>query len=139
MKEYVVGFLFNPEKTQVALEVKKRPDWQAGRLNGIGGKIEDGETAAQAMNREFIEEANANINDWRCFCILTDKRGWIIHFFVSFAGFLNFKTMGDEEVWLYDVRTVLIGNLPKIPNLNWLIPMALDKDNINGYVTENRL
>ena len=38
--KYVVGFAFNKEKTKVLLIKKTKPDWQAGQLNGIGGKIE---------------------------------------------------------------------------------------------------
>ena len=31
-------------------------EWQAGLLNGIGGKIEDGEAPIEALVREFAEE-----------------------------------------------------------------------------------
>ena len=39
-KYYVLGFLFSPDCKRVALIIKNRPDWQAGFLNGIGGKID---------------------------------------------------------------------------------------------------
>ena len=50
MKEYVVGFMFSEEI------LKNKPDWQAGRLNGVGGKVEPNEYPDQAMVREFEEE-----------------------------------------------------------------------------------
>jgi 8-oxo-dGTP diphosphatase len=55
-QSYVVGFIFNKERTRVALIRKDRPDFQAGKLNGIGGKIEKGEEADHCMVREAIEE-----------------------------------------------------------------------------------
>lgn len=42
MKKYVLGFMFSTEDRgqKVALIKKLKPKWQAGLLNGIGGKIE---------------------------------------------------------------------------------------------------
>ena len=57
---YVVGLMFNKSMSQVALIRKQKPKWQAGLLNGIGGKIEDGETGLDAMRREFYEETGAH-------------------------------------------------------------------------------
>jgi 8-oxo-dGTP diphosphatase len=42
MNKYVVGFLFNSDTNKVCLIKKNRPQWQKGRLNGVGGHIEDG-------------------------------------------------------------------------------------------------
>jgi 8-oxo-dGTP pyrophosphatase MutT (NUDIX family) len=53
---YVLGFVFNRNLGRVLLVLKNRPAWQANKLNGIGGKIEVGETPLQAMEREFREE-----------------------------------------------------------------------------------
>jgi 8-oxo-dGTP diphosphatase len=53
MIEYVVGFLFNESLDQIALIRKEKPDWQRGKINGIGGKIEENESPEQAMRREF--------------------------------------------------------------------------------------
>jgi len=52
--KYVVGFRFCGE--QVLLLRKQRPAWQNGKLNGVGGKIERGETPMLAMACEWIEE-----------------------------------------------------------------------------------
>lgn len=48
---YVVGFMFSSDKTLVTLIRKNRPKWMNGKLNGVGGKIEIGETPLQAMVR----------------------------------------------------------------------------------------
>lgn len=54
--KYVLGFIFGKTHNFVLLQRKAKPDWQKGRYNGVGGKIEDGETPEQAMTREGVEE-----------------------------------------------------------------------------------
>ncbi len=58
---YVAGFLFEPYMERVVLIQKEKPTWQKGRLNGVGGKMELGETPLQAMQREFREETGLDI------------------------------------------------------------------------------
>ena len=67
---YVVGFLFKEDKSSVVLIRKDRPAWQAGKLNGVGGKIEPNESAIDAMVREFREETSVDTNPsiWKHFC-----------------------------------------------------------------------
>lgn len=54
--DYVCGFMFSPTLTQVVLIEKKKPSWQKGLLNGVGGKVEPREEPSYAMAREFKEE-----------------------------------------------------------------------------------
>ena len=61
MQHYVCGFLFSPDRSRVLLIRKRRPAWQAGRLNGVGGKVEAGEALYHAMRREFREEAGLDL------------------------------------------------------------------------------
>lgn len=56
LHKYVVGIAVDPDRTHGLFVLKNRPVWQAGFLNGVGGKIEDGESPAEAMVREFYEE-----------------------------------------------------------------------------------
>ena len=60
-ERYCLGFMFDPAYERVLLMVKKRPAWQEGLLNGIGGKIESGESCLEAMNREFFEETGLDL------------------------------------------------------------------------------
>lgn len=127
---YVCGFLFSENGTLVWLIRKNRPQWQAGRLNGIGGHIEVDETPEQAMTREFEEEAGSRIEDWERILILTGP-GFEVSFFRSFvkgdwakfADSANTKT--DEEVVFAPVHSIPSDALP---NLKWIIPMMLDDD-----------
>jgi 8-oxo-dGTP diphosphatase len=140
--EWVAGFLFTPDRSGVALIEKKKPEWQAGKLNGIGGKIEEGETPEQAMVREFREEAGVEITDWRIFARL-HWSGGIVYFFSSIGkpalGTYHgtIRSMTDELVSWYSVHDLLNTDInPEamvqpvgtrvLPNLRWLVPMALD-------------
>lgn len=120
--KYVVGFMFDETESSVLLLQKNRPEWQRGLINGIGGRIEDDESALQAMRREFREEAGIDHLDWCEFCVLSDYRDWSIHFF-STTG-----RLGDAEQCTDESPIILpVSELPDnvIPNLRWLIPMAL--------------
>jgi 8-oxo-dGTP diphosphatase len=133
---FVAGFLFRDTKRQVALIEKLRPDWQKGKYNGIGGKVEKGETPLQAMQREFKEETGADISLWRPFCnlrSLSAKDAWQVIMFMSETP-AEIRTMEDEQVDWYNVSE--ISYLDVIPNLRWLIPMAIAETQATATVIE---
>ncbi len=120
-KQWVVGLLFN-SKRELALILKNHPDWQAGKLNGIGGKIEEGEPIIKAMQREFREEAGVYIEVWREFAVLKLELGEV-HFLVAHGDY-TLQSLTDESVAFYKLDQ--LRSLPHIDNLDWLIPLALD-------------
>ena len=117
INRFAMGYLFDG-KGNVALIRKNRPDWQKGRLNGIGGKIEKGEAPLQAMVREFREEAGAAVM-WRQFAELTGD-GYRLYCFTA-KDKVEITTMTDEEVGWYPVDD-LPANV--LANARFLIPMA---------------
>ena len=131
MQSYVCGFLFSPDRTRVLLIRKRRPAWQAGRLNGVGGKVEPGESVWDAMRREFREEAAVDLADWQEVLVLSGAddagsgRGWAGHFFRAFGPLDAVRAMTDEALEVHPARA-----LPDdvIPNLRWMIPMLCDDD-----------
>ena len=133
-RRYVVGFIFNVARDRVLLIRKKRPLWQAGKLNGIGGEIEHGETPHAAMTRECAEECGLVIphTDWSRFISLQDQRGWWVDFFFTVKdGIGDARSVTDE-----DVEIISVGRLDGcITNLHWLIPMALTMrdENCKGF------
>lgn len=60
MKEYVVVYTRKIDEggayDDVLLVHKNKPDWQKGRLNLVGGKVEEGEDAITCAVRELKEE-----------------------------------------------------------------------------------
>lgn len=133
---YVGGFLFSPTGQYVALIQKNKPAWQNGKLNAIGGKIELGETAEAAMRREFLEEAGLDIPDWRQFCVLTGK-DYMVHFFeTAHPRWAELESLTDEIVNIYDTKDIRTLNI--IPNLKWLVPLALDRGQLIGEIRDPR-
>lgn len=127
-EDYVCGFLFNNNKNRIILIEKKRPDWQKGKLNGVGGHIEARETTFGAMVREFEEETGVKLHEWIAFAVLSDMRNYTVYFFVAFNddAFHSVKSITDEKI--VKIKVADIGKKNIIPNLNWLIPMALTKE-----------
>ena len=133
MKSYVLGFLFTTDKKHVWLIRKNKPEWQKGKLNGIGGKVEEyKETYLDAMNREFMEEAGISIIEWNGFCNITDDKEYEVACYYAFSDETP-KTMTDEIIFRCEVD-----KLPNdvIFNLHWLIPMALTSENRKYVVIE---
>jgi 8-oxo-dGTP diphosphatase len=126
--EMVVGFLFSVDGQLVALLHKQHgPEAIVDKLNGIGGKIEPGETPQQAMQREFIEEAGLNIDSWEQFARL-EAGNWIVHVFRAFAfSVVHAHTRTDEEVMVTNTFNPEYEGVPRVENLKWLLPLALDK------------
>jgi 8-oxo-dGTP diphosphatase len=119
----VAGFLFSPECKEVALILKARPDWQAGKLNGIGGHVEGAEHPDSAMIREFREETGLHITSWMPFCQFL-SREWSCYFYAAISSNLHeVRSMTDEAVLIFKTD-----ELPKnvISNIRWLVPMARD-------------
>ena len=60
MKERTLLFLYKPKERQILLAMKKR-GFGEGKWNGVGGKIEAGETIEAAAVREAKEEIGVDI------------------------------------------------------------------------------
>lgn len=136
-QQYVVGFMFDDYRNTVVLIKKNRPEWQAGKLNGVGGKVEPNEMPTAAMIREFFEETGVQTNreDWIYLCTLKSEKS-VIHIFKGenskYA--MAARTTTDEKIGLYDPS--ILFEVPQIvvPNLHWLLPMAASDENLRVEV-----
>jgi 8-oxo-dGTP diphosphatase len=114
----------------VALIRKNRPEWQAGLLNGIGGKVNDGEGWNDAMTREFFEETDVVIKDWKDYCELIGPDFQVLVY--KAEGEMELTSKTDEHVQWYRLSYLSEENM--IENLTWLIPMALSKEYASAVV-----
>lgn len=132
MKKYVLGFMFSEDYSRVALIRKLKPADQAGRLNGIGGKIEPGEIPIASMVREFLEETGYNQLRWRHFCIFQGP-GWVVYAFTCTGPVDELNSVTPEDIVVCNSS---VWTREMIQNLSWLIPLALDGEVESATVTQ---
>lgn len=132
MQIYVLGFLFNKNIDEVILILKGKPFWQKGLMNGVGGKVEDGESPYLAMCREWSEETGTPFDSWLHFCTMlgTDFKVFCYvgqdknYIDPVESKFYNVRRTTDETP--YQVNVANLHRWSCIPNLKWLIPMAVN-------------
>ena len=125
MKNYVVGFMFDESGENIVLIKKNKPDWQKGKFNGVGGKIEIEEKPKDAMIREFKEETGVVYHNWDNFLTI-QYNDCIVYFFKAFdqKAFSYADTTEEEEIWKFAINDLPVDDL--IFNLNWIIFLARD-------------
>jgi 8-oxo-dGTP diphosphatase len=132
MKHYVVGFAFDERRRTVVLIRKNRPNWQAGKWNGVGGKVEAGESVIDAMVREFFEETGVmtRVDEWTPFGTLTGPQS-IVTLFKLFDDHVvaSVKTMTDEQVIQHTPLVLDLLAESGVPNLAWLVSVAKSQEN----------
>lgn len=138
MQEYVLGFAFTPPNNKgefkVALVEKLKPDWQRGKLNGIGGKVESHETANMAMPREFQEETGVYIPNWEYVGKMSGDKSWTVYVYTTTHPDVEKVTTKEQE------RILLVDPIKDagyiyekgISNVPWLIHSCLDVDYLIG-------
>jgi 8-oxo-dGTP diphosphatase len=126
----VVGFAFDKYRANVLLIRKLKPAWQAGRLNGVGGKVEPGESDAEAMVREFHEETGwvTSPVEWRQIAEVVSGDAEIVFFrrrvdlgVREFRAAFSTSPEAEQLVVIHWADAEAAGALP---NLSWLLPLA---------------
>lgn len=129
-----VGFVVSDDMSHVLLLRKTHPEWQAGRLNGIGGHCEKEDTTfADTMRRECLEEVGLDIPkaEWRQVAEMYG-RDWMVVAFCATAPLAALEaavanTAGkDEKAVVLPVGSLWTAD-GVIGNVRWLVPMAMDK------------
>lgn len=131
-KQYVLGFAFSQDRKSLILIRKLRPAWQEGKLNGVGGKVEENETPDYAMTREFKEETGVQTStkDWTYFGNITFKQDImsgeaLIHLYKMFSNDIyKCRTVEKEEISMFNLESLLCNkkdemmhNLPSLINI----------------------
>jgi len=131
MISYVLGFAFSSNENDVLLIQKIKPKWQNGKLNGIGGKVEEGETSKFAMVREFNEEValTTTEDDWSHELTMRGvESGFNVDVFSMFSdNIYNFKHVEAEIPFIFSVDALAQSDKVLL-NLKWLIPLILDHE-----------
>lgn len=128
---YTIGALFTKDFSFVMLILKTKPDWQKGKYNLPGGKVEDGEDYAACVSREFKEETDLDISpfDWNLIGHIEGqdyKCGFLTAVYnPTVHG--KWAQMTEEMVYWHKVEK--IHELKVISNLYWLIPFAMNSWN----------
>lgn len=126
---YVCGFVMNQIGFVLLLE-KNRPTWQAGRLNGVGGKVDRDEEPADAMLREWKEETRLDWSPtWHHFAT---QRGtdYEVAFYRArvqdpLGHYIGRRNDVGERFELHRLDSLLAHEPHRlIPNLRWLLPLA---------------
>ena len=132
---YVVALCSDPATGQILLLRKRRPAWQAGLLNGPGGKVEAGETPAEAAVRELAEETTIalGVDDLDHLCTLagdSDGTGgtFQVDFFRAFCPADQLTAAAGNPPTDEQLEVHHVDDLPASmhANLRWLVPLAAD-------------
>lgn len=130
-KSYALGFAFDETLRHVVLLQKAKPEWAAGMWNGLGGKVEHGETPLQAMEREFEEECGVLIpqDNWLTLGAF-QRPGWFVQCFVARTNAIfQASTVEAEKITIYPVHefmanTILEEETHSGLECAWLVPYA---------------
>ena len=128
IQSFVAGLMFDDEMQRVVLIRKDRPAWQRGLLNGVGGKMEDGEGSIDTMLREFKEEAGVQTtrSDWSYFMQLRGDQFYVDFFFGrSTEHFEAAHTTESEKLVKLEVEQLHSLKYEMVPCLDWAVPMAV--------------
>ena len=134
--DYVVGLMFDESLERVALIRKIKPAWQAGKLNGAGGSIEDFDSdddliAADvvAIVREWKEETGmvTKPSDWLDFLVMRDiPSSWHVHCFCAIGDIDLLESKEEEKLEIVNVSDITLTRTDVVDNLCWMIGIALN-------------
>lgn len=128
-----LGFIMHPDGEQVLMvhRIGRANDYQHGKFNGLGGKVEPGEDVVAAMKREILEESGLTVTrlrlrgtvSWPGFSEQGDEFGFI---------FLIDSWQGEpfpsnEEGPLSWQRIDELGTLPMWAGDRYFLPLVFDE------------
>jgi 8-oxo-dGTP diphosphatase len=120
---YCLGFAVDETGDQAALIQKNRPDFLIGKWTGVGGHVETGETAQEAVAREFMEEAGVAhpVASWKALA-RRENEDWVLDVFATVLDVRKAHTLTEEPISI-----VAMENMPDEAQLgpNFLKDIAM--------------
>lgn len=119
---YCLGFVVDPTGERVLLMEKRRPSWQAGRLNGIGGKVEGEETGVEAMVRECQEETGLDLSAdaWTSLGAIAFEGGQV-HVYVATGNVDDAQALTDEPMRPVKLADAVNGLYPLVDSVQEIL------------------
>lgn len=133
MQKYVLGFVFSKDMESVLLMHKNRPAWQNGLVNGLGGKVEEGEDTFDTVRREIQEESGLDISNdkWiKSGKVYSDSFTMDVFGTIYDGEQSGAKALEDEPIEWFRVRELPTNIVENIP---WLIHITFDKLKNNNF------
>jgi 8-oxo-dGTP diphosphatase len=122
--ESTLAFVFAHDLNQVLLIEKQKPIQHKGMLNGLGGKLEKGETHIECVVREVEEEAGVHIpqSQWKAVGEMSWQTWQVSMWCTVLEKGQEKATFGENLQWC------AVKSLPKncLTNLQWLVPLCVD-------------
>lgn len=116
--------------SSVLIIERAKKDWQFGRMNLLGGHVEEGETPVAAGIRELLEESGIHASTPDCHAVgVMEGDGWRVHvvrcpWHEKYGGVFQLPTDSAEGP-ITRVPVNVVTSLPKlIPNLRLIIPLV---------------
>lgn len=127
-KQMVAGFMFDMGMGHVVLIRKNKPVWQAGKHNGVGGKVEDSDASHHhAMSREFREETGLATDpaDWLHYGRM-EGPDWVVELFAIrwMSHTLPVKSMTSEVVGTFSLERLSMVDDSLLNDVMWMIHAA---------------
>ncbi len=145
MRKTTLLFLYKPKENKILLAMKKRC-FGAGKWNGVGGKLNGGETIKGALVRETKEEISVTVEEADMVQVATlnfvfeeDTQGFSQQVHVFFTEKWTGDPVETEEMkpeW-YDVDKLPFENM-WIDDIHWL-PLVLQGQKINATFNFNKM
>lgn len=132
-QQYVLGFAINLKLNKVVMIRKTKPDWAKGKLNGVGGKVEEFDlNHYAAMTREFHEETGVHIDEGSWYYMThfgspeREDNPFNVDCFVTLISEWDIKavrTTTEETVEVWDMDRVFKDG-KCVPHMGHLLPEA---------------
>lgn len=130
MIKYTIGIVFTSDFNNVILIKKAKPDWQAGRYNFPGGKVELNEFGFPCIIREFKEETNLDIVAWLYMGSMICGDNYVVYMYTAVSDQTDIVSLPDEKAeW---IRVSEVGSYDALDNVRWLMYLALNFHKNNG-------